>query len=476
MESKSIAIIVYLVSSVLFIVGIKRLASVKTARSGNGLAALGMLLAVAITLLDQKIIRYELIILGILIGGVIGSVLALRIQMTSMPELVAIYNGFGGIASLLVAYAEYSGALYIPAQTGISIVLSILIGGVTFTGSLIAFGKLNGMVTEKAVMYPGQHPVNAILILFVLGTGLLLAVNPVIIDNITTSMGLDVDGETVLLAITGVSLLLGVLLVIPIGGADMPVVISLLNSYSGIAAATTGFVLQNNVLIITGSLVGASGIILTQIMCKSMNRSLINVLLGGFGQTSGAAAASGGPAAQVTVQQVETEEAAMVFDTAQTVVIVPGYGMAVAQAQHVVKELMELLGKRGVNVRFAIHPVAGRMPGHMNVLLADANIPYETMLEMDDINDDFANTDIALIIGANDVTNPAARHDQASPIYGMPILNCDKARTVIVIKRSLRPGYAGIDNELYGYPNTLMYLGDAKDAIGKLITELKANA
>ncbi|MBE7440145.1 MAG: NAD(P)(+) transhydrogenase (Re/Si-specific) subunit beta [Spirochaetales bacterium] len=474
MTEKAFAILIYLISSVLFIVGIKRLASVKTARQGNFLAALGMLFAIGITLFDQKILRYELIFLGMGLGALIGAVLALRIAMTGMPQMVALLNGLGGGASLLVAVAEFEGLLDLPVNTGASIFLSILIGGVTLTGSLVAFGKLQGLVTEKAVVFPLQHPINALLILCALLLSVLALLSPEAWAGLRPASGA-LDRELIMLIIVGLSLLLGILLVIPIGGADMPVVISLLNSYSGIAAATTGFILKNNVLIITGSLVGASGIILTQIMCKSMNRSLMNVLLGGFGSTSGASPAKTTASGKsIVVKEVGVEEAAMVFDAATSVIIVPGYGMAVAQAQHVVKELTDLLSKRGATVKFAIHPVAGRMPGHMNVLLADASVPYEQLFEMDDINDEFASTDVALIIGANDVTNPAARHDQSSPIYGMPILNCDKARTVVVVKRSLRPGYAGIDNELYGFDNTLMYLGDAKEAISKLISEIKS--
>lgn len=474
MDKKDILIIAYLIASILFILGIKDLGKVKTARRGNLFAALGMLLAVVVTLWDQNIISFELIIAGFIIGAVIGTVLALKIQMTGMPQMVALLNGFGGIASLLVATAEYISVFDAQVHVSISIFLSVLIGGVTFTGSLIAFGKLQGIVTEKSVMFPGQHILNAILILAALTLGVLITLGTGMQNEILGSIGAGAfAGDGVVYMLIGLALVLGVLLVIPIGGADMPVVISLLNSYSGIAAATTGFVLGNTVLIITGSLVGASGIILTQIMCKSMNRSLMNVLLGGFGNTP--AAAGGGDAKEIVVKEIGVEEAAMVFESARSVVVVPGYGMAVAQAQHVVRELGELLEKRGSEVRYAIHPVAGRMPGHMNVLLAEANVPYEKLLEMDQINDDFSNTDVALVIGANDVTNPAARHNEASPIYGMPILNVDKAQTVVVIKRSLRPGYAGIDNELYGYPNTLMYLGDAKDAIAKLITEIKAS-
>lgn len=474
MDKKEILIIAYLIASILFIFGIKDLGKVKTARRGNLFAALGMLLAVVVTLLDQNIISYELIIAGVAIGALIGVILALKIQMTGMPQMVALLNGFGGIASLLVATAEYMSSYDPMVHVSISIFLSVLIGGVTFTGSLIAFGKLQGVVTEKSVMFPGQHLLNALLILVSLTLGVLISLGTAVQSDALNAIGLSaLSGDGVVYVLIGIALVLGVLLVIPIGGADMPVVISLLNSYSGIAAATTGFVLGNTVLIITGSLVGASGIILTQIMCKSMNRSLMNVLLGGFGNTPAAAATGDGK--EIVVKEIGVEEAAMVFESARSVIVVPGYGMAVAQAQHVVRELGEMLEKRGAEVRYAIHPVAGRMPGHMNVLLAEANVPYEKLLEMDQINDDFSNTDVALVIGANDVTNPAARHNEASPIYGMPILNVDKSQTVVVIKRSLRPGYAGIDNELYGYPNTLMYLGDAKDAIAKLITEIKAS-
>lgn len=466
--------IAYLISSVFFILGIKKMSKVKTARQGNTLASVGMFIAVVFSLLDTHVITYELIIAGIIIGTLIGGILAVKVQMTSMPQMVAVLNGFGGVASLLVSSSEFNRATGMDPFTAMTTFLGIFIGGVTFTGSLIAYGKLQGIVTEKSVMYPMQHFFNLVLIIssVLLGYALMdvsgMNTLPYSITGIFGS-----NFEIVILMI-GISLLLGVLLVLPIGGADMPVVISLLNSYSGIAAAMTGFVLANSVLIITGALVGASGIILTQIMCKSMNRSLINVLLGGFGNAP--VVASTGEKKNIIIKEVGSEEAAMLFDSATSVIIVPGYGMAVAQAQHVVRELTELLQKRGTTVKFAIHPVAGRMPGHMNVLLAEANVPYEQLLEMDQINDEFSNTDIALVIGANDVTNPAARHDKSSPIYGMPILNVDKARTAIVVKRSMRAGYAGIDNELYGMPNTLMYFGDAKEAIAKLISEIKENS
>ncbi|MBU1098251.1 MAG: NAD synthetase [Ignavibacteriae bacterium HGW-Ignavibacteriae-2] len=456
--------LVYLFASVLFIFGIKRLGSPKTARQGNMLSSLGMFLAVVVTLFDQRVLTFEYIIIGVLIGSALGAIMALKVPMTGMPQMVGLLNGFGGGASALVAFAEYSHIMITPdihvdLSTSITIVLSILIGSVTFTGSLIAFGKLQEIVTGKVVKYPLQHPLNVVLFLAVLVTGVLVVLDPTQIN--------------LLLIIAIISLVLGVLLVLPIGGADMPVAISLLNSYSGIAASMTGFVLQNNMLIIAGALVGASGIILTLIMCRGMNRSLMNVVLGGW-----ASAGSGGPAASSGVQNkpvksVDAEEAAMLFESAQNVVIVPGYGMAVAQAQHAVRDLANVLEKIGINVRFAIHPVAGRMPGHMNVLLAEAQVSYDKLYALEDINDDFNNVDVAFIVGANDVVNPAARHDQNSPIYGMPILNVDYAKTVIVNKRSLNVGYAGIDNELFYGDNTLMYFGDAKDAITKLVHEVK---
>jgi NAD(P) transhydrogenase subunit beta len=379
-------------------------------------------------------------------------------------------NGFGGGASTLVALSEYFKKnpnypvdlglpFNLPVDQGVAIILSLLIGGVTFTGSMIAFGKLQGLVTGKVVKYPLQHPLNALLVLFVLAAGGYVVAFPSMMSLV--------------IVITIVSLVLGVLLVLPIGGADMPVAISLLNSYSGLAGSTTGFVLGNNELIIAGALVGASGIILTNIMCKAMNRSLMNVVLGGW-----ATAGSGGPAVSTSspkgdVKSIDSEELAMLLDSVSSVIIVPGYGMAVGQAQHAVRDLVNVLEKKGVKVRFAIHPVAGRMPGHMNVLLAEAQVPYDKLYAMEDINDDFPNTDVVIVIGANDVVNPAARHDQSSPIFGMPILNVDYAKTVVINKRSMNVGYAGIDNELFYYPNALMYFGDSKDAMSKLVNEIK---
>jgi NAD(P) transhydrogenase subunit beta len=470
--NQDLLIIIYLIASILFIFGIKQLSSVKTARQGNLISAIGMLIAIVATLFDQKIVNYELIIIGLIIGSIVGAIFALKVEMTAMPQMVALFNGFGGGASLLVASADYYKEAPSEVYIAVSIFLSVLVGGVTFTGSLVAFGKLQGIVTEKAVVYKFQHPINLLLLILAIFGGIILSMDQSNASQIMSSIGLgNLVGENLLILISILSLIIGVLIVIPIGGADMPVVISLLNSYSGIAAAMTGFVLGNAILIITGSLVGASGIILTNIMCKSMNRSLINVMLGGFGSTTSGKAQAG--AKEIVIKEVGSEELAMMLDGASNVIIVPGYGMAVAQAQHVVKELMDELEKRGVNVRFAIHPVAGRMPGHMNVLLAEAAVPYDKLYEMDQINDEFANCDVAIVIGANDVVNPAARNNPNSPIYGMPILNVDKAKTVVVIKRSLNPGYAGIENELFGYPNCLMYFGDAKQAISKLIQELK---
>ncbi|MFZ5948191.1 MAG: NAD(P)(+) transhydrogenase (Re/Si-specific) subunit beta [Stygiobacter sp.] len=449
----------YLVSSIFFIFGIKMMSSPKTARKGNFISAVGMLIAIIVTLLDKHILSFEWIVIGLIIGSLIGAIMAFKTPMTGMPQMVGVLNGFGGGASTLVALSEfYRLSGNIPTQTGIAIVASLLIGGVTFTGSMIAFGKLQGIVTGKVVKYPFQHPLNLILLIATINAGVVIVINPTL--------------SWLVLAITFISLLLGVLLVLPIGGADMPVAISLLNSYSGMAGATTGFVLQNNELIIAGSLVGASGIILTQIMCKAMNRSLMNVVLGGWA-SAGTVQTASTTSAKGQVKSVDSEELAMIFDSAESVIIVPGYGMAVAQAQHAVRDLVNVLESKGKKVRFAIHPVAGRMPGHMNVLLAEAQVSYDKLLAMEDINDDFPNTDVALVIGANDVVNPAARHDKSSPIYGMPIINVDYAKTVVINKRSMNAGYAGIENELFFYPNALMYFGDAKEAVNKLVQELK---
>jgi NAD(P) transhydrogenase subunit beta len=464
MEKDILIKIAYLVASVLFIIGIKMLGKTSTARQGNFYSAVAMLIAILVTLLDQNVLSYTEILVTILVGSAIGVYAANKVEMTQMPEMVAIFNGFGGAASVLVATSEYwrmnfDASIIMPVAVGISVVLSVIIGAVTLTGSLVAYGKLSGKINGSAIVFSGQHALNAILFLAVVIASIFLVIHP--------------NNALYMIIVLVISLLLGILTVIPIGGADMPVVISLLNSYSGMAACTTGFVLNNNVLIISGALVGASGIILTQIMCKAMNRSLINVLLGGFGQTSGGGGATLGKASDIVVKEVGIEEAAMIFDSASSVIVVPGYGMAVAQAQHIIREMMDLLEKKNINVRFAIHPVAGRMPGHMNVLLAEANVPYDKLIEMDSINDEFSNTDVVFIVGANDVVNPAARTNPASPIYGMPILNADKARTVIVSKRGMSAGYAGIENELFGFPNCLMLFGDAKSTITKVVNEPK---
>lgn len=451
----------YLVASVLFIIGIKMMNKTKEARNGNFLSAVGMLIAIVATVLQIDLITLPEIIACVVVGSAIGWYYAKTVEMTGIPEMVALFNGFGGLASVGVALSDYffrMGKNEPPDSIiAISILASLLIGGVTFTGSMVAYGKLSGKVTGSPVTFKGQHPLNLVLLLAFIGLSVLLFLNP--------------TNDFYIWAVTIIGLLLGILTVIPIGGADMPVVISLLNSYSGMAACATGFILNNNVLIVAGSLVGASGIILTQIMCKAMNRSLTNVLLGGFGQTASTAGPQDGP--QIVIKEVGVEEAAMLFDSASSVIVVPGYGMAVAQAQHVIRELMEQCEKRNISFKFAIHPVAGRMPGHMNVLLAEANISYDKLIEMEQIKDEFANTDLVFVVGANDVVNPAARTNPQSPIYGMPILNADKAKTVIVSKRSMGKGYAGIENELFGYPNCLMLFGDAKQTITKVVNEMK---
>ena len=460
--------LVYLLSAILFIIGLKNLSSPKTARRGNLLAMLGMLLAIVMTLFDRQILDFTYIIIGLTIGGAIGTFAAKKVEMTAMPQMVALFNGFGGGASALVAFSEYlrmisESQIENLQPTGeprldvmVTMVLSVLIGTVTFTGSLIAYAKLQGLMRGAPIVYALQQIVNAILLAGVVVLGAVMVLHPSLV--------------TVLLVIAVLSAILGVLSVIPIGGADMPVVISLLNSYSGLAAAMTGFVLSNNVLIISGALVGASGLILTNIMCKAMNRSLANVLFAAIG-TDGGVVAVKGERRQVT--QYTAEDAVTVMEAAQSMIIVPGYGLAVAQAQHVLQELATLLSENGTTVRYAIHPVAGRMPGHMNVLLAEANVPYDLLYEMDDINDDFQNTDIALVIGANDVINPAARYKKNSPLYGMPILNVDQARTVMIVKRSLGVGFAGEDNELFYDKKTMMLFGDAKKMVTELVRALK---
>ena len=460
----SVINLIYLAASVLFILGIRGLTHPRTAVRGNLLGATGMLLAVVATLLDQEILgtggqAFGLLLGGVVLGAAIGATLALRIELTAMPEMVALLNAFGGGASALVAGAVLVGATDPPAQTAVATVASGLIGSVTFWGSLVAFDKLRGLLLpDRPVLFPGQQALNGLLALAALGCGVMVVSEP---GTIAFYAGL-----------VGIASVLGILLTIPIGGADMPVAIALLNSYSGLAAASTGFVLDNNILIITGSLVGASGLILTRIMCKAMNRSLINVLVGAIAEAS--ASKSDADAIYAgRVKSTSAEEVAMLFDGARRAVIVPGYGLAVSQAQHQVRDLANLLESRGVEVEYAIHPVAGRMPGHMNVLLAEADVDYDKLKEMDAINPSFEQTDVSLVIGANDIVNPDARTDPGSPIAGMPILNVDQSRTVVVIKRSLSPGFAGIPNPLFAGDNTLMFFGDGKKAVLDLIAAVK---
>ncbi len=467
--------ILYLVSAVLFIVGLKGLTGVRTARRGNATSSLAMLLAIIATLLYLGTFSPKWILLGLLIGGGIGLLAAIRVQMTEMPEMVALFNGCGGIASTLVALSvvwlevietgtdgQAAGALLDSTAVAVTIVLSVIIGSITFSGSIVAFLKLRGWISGQPILLPARHVINGLLVLGCLGLGgYFLTITSV------------AEMAQVMLILSAAALVLGVLLVVPIGGADMPVVISLLNSYSGLAACATGFVLQNNLLIISGALVGASGLILTQIMCVAMNRSLANVLFGGFGAEESTGGGGGGKSEYTNVRSYSAEEAAMVMDSASSVIVVPGYGLAVAQAQHTVRDLANLLEGRGCDVKYAIHPVAGRMPGHMNVLLAEADVPYEQLVEMDLINPEFRNTDVVLVVGANDVVNPAAMNDPDSPIAGMPILEVQHAATVMVIKRSLSPGFAGIKNELFEYDNTMMLFGDAKKMLQDLVAEVK---
>jgi NAD(P) transhydrogenase subunit beta len=443
----------YVVSAVLFIFGIKMLGSPATARKGNMISSIAMLIAIVVTLLSKGIVEYQWIAIGMIAGGIVGALAARLVAMTSMPEMVALFNGFGGIASLFVGWAAlYPDATANASFTMVTIFLSILIGAMTFSGSLIAYGKLSETISGKAILFAGQRVVNGALVVAIIALGVLFVQDP--------------GNTSYLYAIIALSLVFGVMGVIPIGGADMPVVISLLNSYSGIAACAAGFAINNNILIVAGSLVGASGIILTNIMCKSMNRSLGNVLFSGFGAVS-----SAGETVEGEVKPITAEDAFYVLEAASNVVIVPGYGMAVAQAQHVVKELQELLEENGAEVNYAIHPVAGRMPGHMNVLLAEADVPYDQLIEMDEINPRMENVDVAIVIGANDVVNPAARENEGSPIYGMPVINVDQARTVFVLKRSMASGFAGIDNPLFFKDNARMLFGDAKESLGHVVRE-----
>jgi H+-translocating NAD(P) transhydrogenase subunit beta len=463
--SENLSAFLYLIASVCFILALRGLSSPETARAGNIYGVAGMVIAVVTTLLTPHIVSFWLIILGILIGGAVGTYIALRIQMTALPQLVAAFHSLVGLAAVCVAAAAFSSPeLYgigvrgsIHGSSLVEMALGMAIGAITFTGSIVAFAKLQGLVTGRPLVFPGQHLINAAL-----GVLLILLIALFVSTEAAAAFWL-----TLL-----VSLALGFLLIVPIGGADMPVVISMLNSYSGWAAAGIGFTLSNSLLIITGALVGSSGAILSYIMCKGMNRSIFNVILGGFG-TEGGALAPGAGIGDRSVKSGGAEDAAFILKNASSVVVVPGYGMAVAQAQHALREMADQLKKDGVKLRYAIHPVAGRMPGHMNVLLAEANVPYDEVFELDEINRDFPSTDVAFVIGANDVTNPAAKTDPSSPIYGMPILDVERAKTVLFVKRSMASGYAGVENELFYRDNTMMLFGDAKKMCEEIVKSLE---
>ena len=456
-----VVVLLYLVPIVCFILALRFLSSPKHARKGNWVGGVGMLVAIATTLALEGIGNWVLIIVGGLIGGIVGLVGARTVKMTAMPQMVALFNGVGGGAAALVAVAEFhvaSGDL--SGDQAVSTVLSALIGSISFAGSLIAFAKLQELLSGRPITFPGQNIVNAAVFFAAVAFGVAIVANT--------------EQQWVLWALVGLALLFGVLFVLPIGGADMPVVISLLNAFTGLAASATGFVLSNTVLIVAGMLVGASGTLLTLMMAKAMNRSVTNVLFGAFGQVQAGAGTGMRADDGRTVRATTADDVAVQLSFARKVIVVPGYGLAVAQAQHDVRQLAELLEEKGVSVEYAIHPVAGRMPGHMNVLLAEANVPYDQLKEMDEINPEFAQTDVALVIGANDVVNPAARSDPSSPIYGMPILDVDKAQSIVVMKRSMAPGFAGIDNELFLDPKTTMLFGNAKDSVLKLIAAVKA--
>jgi NAD(P) transhydrogenase subunit beta len=463
--SENLSALFYLIASICFIMALRGLSSPDTARTGNIYGIAGMVIAVATTLVTPHVVSFWLIIVGVLIGGAIGTYIALRIQMTALPQLVAAFHSLVGLAAVCVAAAAFTfpeaygigvrGAIH--RSSLVEMAIGMAIGAITFTGSVVAFGKLQGLVTGRPLVFTGQHLLNA-------GLGALLVLLIILFVSTETAV-------TFWLTLL-VSLALGFLLIVPIGGADMPVVISMLNSYSGWAACGIGFTLSNSLLIITGALVGSSGAILSYIMCKGMNRSIFNVILGGFGTEGGAIAAAAGGRGDRSVKSGSAEDAAFILKNAGSVIIVPGYGMAVAQAQHALREEVDLLKKDGVKVRYAIHPVAGRMPGHMNVLLAEANVPYDEVFELDEINRDFASTDVAFVIGANDVTNPAAK-DPSSPIYGMPILEVERAKTVLFVKRSMASGYAGVDNELFYRDNTMMLFGDAKKMCEEIVKALE---
>jgi NAD(P) transhydrogenase subunit beta len=463
MISANLSALAYLTSAIFFVLALNGLANPDSARRGNVFGVIGMIIAIVTTLLSPGVVSYEMIILGILIGGTIGTIIAIKIEMTSLPELVAAFHSLVGLAAVFVA----ASALYAPESYGIGYIgeinkasliemaIGVTIGAITFTGSIIAFSKLQGIMSGAPISFTGQHLLNLIIALSIVALISLFSLN---------------ESRLIFWIVVGLSLLLGILIIIPIGGADMPVVVSMLNSYSGWAAAGIGFTLSNHLLIIVGSLVGASGAILSYVMCKGMNRSFFNVILGGFGVEEGNVA--GGKVEDRPVKTGSPEDAAFILNNSNTVIIVPGYGMAVAQAQHALREMCDILKKNGVNVKYAIHPVAGRMPGHMNVLLAEANVPYDEVFELEEINSDFSNTDAVLVIGANDITNPSAKTDKTSPIYGMPILDVENAGTVLFIKRSMASGYAGVQNELFFRDNTMMLFSDAKKMVENIVKNI----
>jgi H+-translocating NAD(P) transhydrogenase subunit beta len=461
--SREVTNLLYLVTIVTFILALRFLSNPATARRGNQIGAVGMLVAIVVTFAQNSVVSYWEIAVGMVVGGSFGAVAARRVRMTAMPQMVALFNGVGGGAAALISLAEFHNLAPDPGtlKTDIStaIMLSAIIGSISFAGSMIAFAKLQELIGGRPIVYPLQQATNALLFAGVLATGIAIAAGA--------------EQQWLIWALVGGSAVFGVLFVLPIGGADMPVVISLLNAFTGLAAAATGFELENNVLIVSGMLVGASGTLLTLMMGRAMNRSIANVLFGAFGQLAPSTAAAAG-ATDGQVRSATADDVAVMLAYAHKVVFVPGYGMAVAQAQHDVHALAALLESRGVEVSYAIHPVAGRMPGHMNVLLAEANVPYPQLKEMDEANNEFPRTDVALVIGANDVVNPDARNNQGSPIYGMPILNVDDSQQVVVLKRSMNPGFAGIDNPLFLNPKTVMLFGDAKESIGKLAASVKA--
>lgn len=459
MSTTTLVNLIYILSAITFILGFKMLSSPLYARKGNILSAVGMASAIAVTLLAPEIVTFQNIMIGAVIGSVIGAMFAYMTPMTGMPQMVGLLNGFGGLASLLVAWAEFYYDIETTGYRATVLFITAIIGAVTFSGSVIAWAKLEEKyIPTRPVLFKGQYLVNLGILLVAIVLGIIFATD-------------SANGVPLFIAITALCLILGVLLVIPIGGADMPVVICLLNSYSGMAACASGFVVINNLLIVAGALVGASGIILTLIMCKAMNRSVANVFLGGFGATGGSASKATGE-----VRSVKPDEAYLMLEAASSVVFVPGYGLAVSQAQHTVRELGELLEKNGAEVRYAIHPVAGRMPGHMNVLLAEANVSYEHLVEMESVNPIMETVDVAVVVGANDVVNPAAKEDKNSPLWGMPIIEVDRARTVIVLKRSMNTGFAGVDNPLFFKTNTRMLFGDAKASLQAVVNEFKGSS